>query len=59
MKLFYFIFLLFQIFLTSSFSYEFKLTEIANFNNPPWGSTFINSKELLVTEKKVNYFLLM
>ena len=57
MKLFYFIFLLFQIFLTSSFSYEFKLTEIANFNNPPWGSTFINSKELLVTEKKGKLFL--
>ncbi len=57
MKLFYFVFLLCQIFLTSSFSYEFKLTEIANFNNPPWGSTFINNKELLVTEKKGKLYL--
>ena len=57
MKLFYFVFLLCQIFLTSSFSYELKLTEIANFNNPPWGSTFINNKELLVTEKKGKLYL--
>ena len=39
-------------------SYEFKLTKIINFKNPPWGSTFINSNELLVTEKKGKLFLI-
>ena len=51
MRLFYLIFILYQIFITSGFSYEFKLTKIVNFKNPPWGSTFINYNELLVTEK--------
>ena len=58
MKKFFFIFFIYYTSVMPCISYEFKLTKIINFKNPPWGSTFINSNELLVTEKKGKLFLI-
>ena len=38
------------IFSNNAFGYTFKLNEISKFKNP-WGSSFINDQELLITEK--------
>ena len=35
-----------------------KLTKIVSFKNPPWGSTFLNNDEMLITEKEGRIFLI-
>ena len=40
----------FSIFSTSSFSQDFEFKKIVKLNNP-WGSSFINDNELIITEK--------
>ena len=47
---------LFYLLTSSSQAKEYKLTKIASFKNPPWGSTFINNDEMLITEKKGRIF---
>ena len=48
-KLILLIFFLF-FFSTSSYSQNFKFTKIINLEDP-WGSSFLNEKEIIVTEK--------
>ena len=39
-------------------SENIKLTKIVSFKNPPWGSTFLNNDEMLITEKEGRIFLI-
>ena len=38
---------------------EFQLKEITKGLNNPWGMTFIDDENLLITEKKVSYIKLI
>ena len=49
-KLFFCLIILFC-FLSNSYSENYKFTKIINLNEP-WGSSFINKDELIITEKK-------
>ena len=47
----YFLFIVFFILFTSkSFSEDYKFTKITNLNEP-WGSSFINNDQIIITEK--------
>ena len=39
-------------------SENIKLTKIVSFKSPPWGSTFLNNDEMLITEKEGRIFLI-
>ena len=49
---------LFYLFTSLSQAEEFKLTKIVSFKSPPWGSTFLNNEEMLITEKDGRIFLI-
>ena len=49
-KKYFILIFFFLIFSTSSFSQDFKFKKIVNLNEP-WGSSFINNNELIITEK--------
>ena len=49
---------LFYLFTSLSQAEEFKLTKIVSFKSPPWGSTFLNNEEMLITEKEGRIFLI-
>ena len=49
-KRYFILIFFFLIFSTSSFSQNFKFQKIVKLNEP-WGSSFINDNELIITEK--------
>ena len=48
--------ILFFLFTSLSQAEEFKLKKIISFKSPPWGSTFLNKDEMLITEKEGRIF---
>ena len=48
--------ILFFLFTSLSQAEEFKLKKIISFKNSPWGSTFLNKDEMLITEKEGRIF---
>ena len=49
-KKYFLLIIIFFLFFTKSFSKNYKFEKIVKLNDP-WGSTFINDNELIVTEK--------
>ncbi len=48
----------FYSFISSVLAEEFKLTKIVEFKDSPWGSTFVNDEEILITQKSGKIFLI-
>ena len=45
-----YVLILFFVFVSKSYSQNFKLEKLVNLDSP-WGSSFINSNEIIITEK--------
>ena len=45
-----YVLILFFVFASKSYSQNFKLEKLVNLDSP-WGSSFINSNEIIITEK--------
>ncbi len=48
----------FYSFISSVIAEEFKLAKIVEFKDSPWGSTFVNDEEILITQKSGKIFLI-
>ena len=48
----------FYSFISSVIAEEFKLAKIVDFKDSPWGSTFVNDEEILITQKSGKIFLI-